>query len=158
MSTQATRSSTGLEALEAHLGARLAASLNERAIAVPHDIAERLRISREQAVAVARQARQAHAASRASASAPAAAGAAVLAGGRGSFGFGMGGGGRFWLGLAAWVPLAALIAGLVLIQQWNDRQQVLAAAEIDAVLLADDLPPAAWTDPGFREYLKAPPP
>jgi hypothetical protein len=149
MSTQPTRSSTGLEALEAHLAARLAASLNERAIAVPHDISERLRISREQAVARARQAR-------AAASAPAAAGPAVVTAGRGSLG--LGGGGRFWLGLAAWVPLAALIAGLVLIQQWNDRQQVMAAAEIDAVLLADDLPPAAWTDPGFREYLKAPPP
>ena len=151
MSTQQTRSSTGLEALEARLGARLAASLNERTIAVPHDIAERLRISREQAVARARQSRQSRAAVTA-----AAAGPAVLAAGRGSLG--LGGGGRFWLGLAAWVPLAALIAGLVLIQQWNDRQQVLAAAEIDAVLLADDLPPAAWTDPGFREYLKAPPP
>ncbi len=149
MSTQATRSSTEVEALEAHLAARLAASLNERAIAVPHDISERLRISREQAVARARQVR-------AAASVPAAAGPAVVTAGRGSLGFG--GGGRFWLGLAAWAPLAALIAGLVLIQQWNDRQQVMAAAEIDAVLLADDLPPAAWTDPGFREYLKAPPP
>ncbi|MFT3821016.1 MAG: DUF3619 family protein [Rubrivivax sp.] len=144
--------STGLEALEARLAARLAVSLNERAVAVPHDISERLRISREQAVARARHARQ----SRAAASVPAA-GPAALTTGRGSLGLGSGGG-RFWLGLAAWVPLAALIAGLVLIQQWNDRQQVLAAAEIDAVLLADDLPPAAWTDPGFREYLKAPPP
>lgn len=147
MSTHQTRSSTGLEALEARLGARLAASLNERTIAVPHDIAERLRISREQAVARARQARH----SQAAATAP-----AVVANGRGSLS--LGGGSRFWLGLASWVPLAALIGGLVLIQQWNDQQQVLAAAEIDAVLLADDLPPAAWTDPGFREYLKAPPP
>jgi hypothetical protein len=56
------------------------------------------------------------------------------------------------------MPLAVLVAGLVLIQLWSDREQVLAAAEIDSVLLADDLPPAAWTDPGFREYLKAPPP
>ena len=70
----------------------------------------------------------------------------------------LGRGQGFWLRLASWMPLAVLVAGLVLIQQWNDREQVLAAAEIDAVLLADDLPPTAWSDPGFREYLKAPPP
>ena len=57
-----------------------------------------------------------------------------------------------------WLPLALLIAGLVLIQQFTAQEQVMAAAEIDAVLLSDDLPPAAWTDPGFREYLKAPRP
>ena len=70
----------------------------------------------------------------------------------------LGRGQGIWIQLASWMPLAVLVAGLVLIQQWTDREQVLAAAEIDAVLLADDLPPAAWTDPGFREYLKAPPP
>jgi hypothetical protein len=36
--------------LEARMGARLAAGLNERAAHVPHDIAERLRVAREQAV------------------------------------------------------------------------------------------------------------
>jgi hypothetical protein len=56
------------------------------------------------------------------------------------------------------VPLAVLIGGLVLIQQRTDEERVLAAAEIDAVLLADNLPPAAWSDPGFREYMKAPHP
>lgn len=141
--------STVLEAVEARLGARLAASLSERTIQVPHDVSERLRVGREQAVAHARQVRAARAVT---AAAPAVTGitdqgAALL-----------GKPGGFWLGLASWVPLAVLIAGLVLIQQWTDREQVLAAAEIDAVLLADDLPPDAWTDPGFREYLKAPPP
>lgn len=135
----------GLEALEARLGARLAAGLNERSSSLPHDISERLRISREQAVSRARQVRAA-----------AAAPALTTVTSQGSIA--LGGPGRFWLGLASWVPLAVLIAGLVLIQQWSDREQVMAAAEIDAILLADDLPPAAWTDPGFREYLKAPPP
>ena len=59
---------------------------------------------------------------------------------------------------ATLVPLAVLLIGLVLIQQWTAREEVMAAAEIDAVLLADELPPQAWADPGFREYLKAPPP
>ena len=136
-----------LDTVEARFGARLAFSLNERAASVPHDISERLRVAREQAVARARPeaARQ-----------PAAAPRVVGATSHGAALLGRGQG--FWLQLASWMPLAVLVAGLVLIQQWTDREQVLAAAEIDAVLLADDLPPAAWSDPGFREYLKAPPP
>jgi hypothetical protein len=132
--------------LEARMGARLAAGLNERAAHVPHDIAERLRVAREQAVLRARAQRQGRLVG---------AGASVRPAGRGTLGFG---GGRFWLGLASWVPLAVLIGGLVLIQQRTDEERVLAAAEIDAVLLADNLPPAAWSDPGFREYMKAPHP
>lgn len=135
------------DTLEARFGARLASSLNERAAAVPHDISERLRVGREQALGVAQQSR-----ARQVAMSPAVVGlsgrsAALLGHGQG-----------FWLRLASWMPLAVLVAGLVLIQQWTDREQVLAAAEIDAVLLVDDLPPAAWTDPGFREFLRAPPP
>lgn len=137
------------EGLEARLGARLAATLNERSAALPHDISERLRVGREQALARTRRTRVATQTSAASSSGATAAGAIVL-GGRPQ--------NRFWLQLASWLPLAVLVAGLLLIQEWTDREQVLAAAEIDAVLLADDLPPAAWTDPGFREYLKAPPP
>ena len=55
-------------------------------------------------------------------------------------------------------PSNSLQRGFVLIEQRTTLEQVIAAAEIDAVLLSDDLPPAAWTDPGFREYLKAPAP
>jgi hypothetical protein len=54
--------------------------------------------------------------------------------------------------------LAALIVGLMLIHEYTVSEQVRAAAEIDALLLADDLPPQAWTDPGFREFLKTLPP
>lgn len=136
-----------LDTVEARFGARLAVSLNERAAAVPHDISERLRVAREQAVARSRPAVVQQPAASPSVLGVTGHGAALMGRGRG-----------FWLQLASWMPLAVLVAGLVLIQQWTDREQVLAAAEIDAVLLADDLPPAAWSDPGFREYLKAPPP
>lgn len=136
-----------LESLEARWAARLAAGLNERAAGVPHDIAERLRIGRQQALLRARQRRLALAAS-----------SAVVATGRNGPSASLARNGGFWVTLASWLPLAVLVAGLVLIQQWTTQEQVMAAAEIDAVLLADDLPPAAWTDPGFREYLKAPPP
>lgn len=145
----ASNHSTGamLESLEARLAARLAAGLNESAAGLPHDIAERLRIGRQQALLRARQRKVALAA----------AAGVVNAGGAGAAAT-MGRTGGLWVALASWLPLAVLIAGLLLIQQWATHEQVMAAAEIDAVLLADDLPPAAWTDPGFREYLKAPPP
>lgn len=131
------------EALEARLAARFAAGLNERAAALPRDITERLRVGREQALARAAQSGAALAAPAVAAAAP----RLVTAGG-----------GGFWLRLASWLPLALLVGGLVLIHEWTQREQVMAAAEIDAVLLADDLPPAAWTDPGFREYLRTPRP
>jgi len=51
------------------------------------------------------------------------------------------------------LPLVVLLAGLVLIQQHHDSEQISAAAEIDSALLADELPPAAYGDPGFSEFL-----
>ena len=50
-----------------------------------------------------------------------------------------------------------LVGGLALIQNWQNRTQVSAAAEIDEALLGDDLPINAYRDPGFSEFLKAPP-
>lgn len=133
-----------LDALEGRLAVRLAAGLSERADALPHDISERLRFSRERAIQRRRTVQAAGAAAPVGVSR---AGAATL--GR------LGG---VWLQFASWAPLALLLAGLLFIEQWSDHEQVLAAAEIDAVLLADDLPPAAWADPGFREYMKTPNP
>ena len=44
--------------------------------------------------------------------------------------------------------------GLAGIAHVHDRAQIAAVAEVDAALLSDDLPPDAYTDPGFAEYLK----
>jgi hypothetical protein len=55
------------------------------------------------------------------------------------------------------LPLVALVAGLVMIQNWQTRTQISVAAEIDEALLGDDLPINAYRDPGFAEFLKAPP-
>ena len=49
---------------------------------------------------------------------------------------------------------AGIGGGAVLIQQQNDSEQTRLAADIDAALLADDLPPAAYTDAGFAEFLR----
>lgn len=133
------------DAAQARLAVRVASRLNEGATSVPHDIAERLRVAREQAVQRAAAVRRA--------AAPAVAvhgqagGAAVLSGPP-----------SMWLRLASVLPLLVLVAGLVLVQHHQDAAQIAAAAEVDAALLADELPPEAYTDPGFAEFLKAAPP
>jgi Protein of unknown function (DUF3619) len=139
----------GTEALQSRLGTALAAALSERAADLPHDLAERLRAGREQALGRARF-------KAAPEVAPAAATVVVgLSIGRAAV---AGGPASWWVKVASGLPLLVLLAGLLLIDRWNDTEQVHAAAEIDALLLADDLPPAAYTDPGFGEFLRSPRP
>lgn len=142
-------------ALQGRLGTRLAAALGEQAAAVPHDITERLRVGREQAIARARAAasRPATAAGRAAswASVGAGAGGSALSAPSGPES------GWSWR-IASVFPLLMLLLGLQFIEHVTQREQILAAADIDAVLLADDLPPDAYADPGFAEFLRSPPP
>ena len=59
-----------------------------------------------------------------------------------------------WSILGSALPLLALLAGLVTVQ-WLDREQTVSdLAEIDTALLVDDLPPAAYSDPGFVQFLR----
>jgi hypothetical protein len=64
----------------------------------------------------------------------------------------------WWQRAAALLPLVVLVAGLVGIEQWATQEQIAVAADIDANLLADDLPPEAYADPGFAEFLLHEPP
>lgn len=127
------------EAIEARVALRLAGRLSESTQQLPHDISERLRVARERAVQHARQARHA--------AAPVVVG---HAGGAAIFGAT-----PIWLRLASLMPLIVLVVGLVLIQQYHDYEQIVVAAEIDAALLTDELPPTAYGDPGFAEYLRS---
>lgn len=136
------------EALEARLALRMTARLTEHAAELPQDITERLRFAREQALQRAQAARST-AVQAAPASESNGNGTLALGGGRQ-------GGSGWWVQLAALVPLIALLAGLVLIQRMHNQNQIAAAAEIDASILADDLPPAAYSDPGFVEFVKKP--
>lgn len=130
-------------ALEARLGLRLAAGLTAGVERLPHDVNERLRFAREQALLRARETRLAAAADTVSVSA---AGGLLL----GSF--------APWLQRAASVlPLLVLLGGLMMIEQWSTRERVLAAADVDTLLLADALPPNAYGDPGFAEFLRSEP-
>lgn len=147
--TGAPRPAAALEGLEARVALRMAGRLSAAADELPHDISERLRFGREQALSRARSAR-----------AVAAAGSPVVAarsGGAAVLGFGAPNSPSLWLRLASLLPLVVLAGGLVLIQVHREHEQIVVAAEIDAALLTDELPPAAYGDPGFAEYLRSDP-
>jgi hypothetical protein len=50
--------------------------------------------------------------------------------------------------------VVVLVCGLVLIDHANRSSSIHAAAEVDAVLLADELPRGRLLRPGFAEFLK----
>ena len=60
----------------------------------------------------------------------------------------------FFQTFGSFIPLLGLVAGLVLIHEFHNDQSALELAEIDSALLIDDLPPNAYTDPSFLDYLK----
>ncbi len=132
-----------LDALQARFALKLTAKLSERANELAPDLVERLRFARETAAERARAARRTETAS------------VVGVDGRGAATLGRFGG-TWWLKAASIAPMLVLAAGLFLIQRWQENVQISAAAEVDAALLADDLPPTAYRDVGFAEFLKTP--
>ena len=122
-------------------GFRLAAQLSQGTAEIPHDISERLRVARQQAVA-RRKKLQPLLVSR-----PVVNGSGTLALG-GSEGLGL------WGRMASVLPLLALLVGLVVINVVESDNRATEVAEVDSALLTDDLPPAAYVDPGFTQFLK----
>ena len=137
-----------LGALQSRYAMRVAARLSEHSELCAHDVGERLRFARERALERSRAARTAQPSPVFQPSVNGRAGTLVLGGGPSSS--------PWWVRFASALPLLALVAGLVLIQNQHVRAQIAAAAEIDFDLLVDDLPPMAYSDPGFVEFLKAP--
>ena len=142
MNKQHIASDPAIEARIARFGLRIAAGLNEQTEQLPPDISERLRFAREQALLKAKAARMAAPATTTDV-AQVGQTLALMPPGRSPR----------WFKLASIAPLLLLLAGLVLIQHSQWYQQILAAAEVDTALLSKPLPPAAYSDPGFREYL-----
>lgn len=59
-----------------------------------------------------------------------------------------------WLGrMGTVLPLAALVFGLFAIYQFEQHQQIMDSASIDAEVLTDDLPISAYLDHGFDAFL-----
>lgn len=162
-STPPSLTSAQLDALQSRFALRVCARLDEASNQLPHDISERLRVAREQAVAVAMAGRlQSLAPAKAQAAPP----AVVWSSGQVALAGAATGGpqhhgrqpredatGWFWR-LASALPVLALLAGLWGIQQWHQREQIQAVADVDMALLADELPPTAYADPGFEEFLQ----
>jgi hypothetical protein len=151
----------------AHLAAHLSAAPSTHAAAaappraggsdplgLDHDVRERLKGARQVALA-RRKLPQARAAERPAAgwsALPAADGSASL----GGFG------GRspaepsgVWSLLGQVLPAALLVLALVGLSEWQQRNQLNDLAELDIAVLADELPPQAYVDPGFAQFLKA---
>lgn len=128
------------ENLQNQFGRQVAARLSESACDLPYDISERLRAVREQAIAKRKLSL------RAAPAVVSSAGANVLSmdGERPGF----------WGRMAAVLPLIALVAGLVAINMVQSEERANELAEVDAALLTDDLPPAAYADPGFAQFLR----
>ncbi|MBO9652067.1 MAG: DUF3619 family protein [Variovorax sp.] len=124
-------------ALEERFGRRVAARLSAGNGELPHEVSERLRAARVQAVARRKVAPQV----RTSAALVSRGGAATLGGG-------------WWTRIGSVVPLVALVAGLMAISMIQEDNRADELAAIDSALLTDDLPPAAYTDPGFAQFLK----
>lgn len=140
--TKSTFSLPDRDGLEARFGVRVASMLGERSQSTAPDISERLRFAREQALVRAQAARR----QEQLATAP----VIVSRGRSAALASPLG----WWFKLGSAMPLALLVLGLAGIAHVHDRAQIAAVAEVDAALLSDDLPPDAYTDPGFAEYLK----
>ena len=146
MTNSPNRNPAQIAALESRLGLRLAARLSEGAERLPHDVTERLRFARS--VALARRPQVAQSPVNLYESAGGV--ASIMLGSRGA------GGPSWWRPAASLLQVLALVGGLFLIGDLHSQAQISAAAEIDTALLSDDLPPEAYNDPGFVEFLKTP--
>ena len=130
------------EILQERFALKIAARLSDGCDALPHDISERLRFARMQAVAKRKIAAE-H-----SEALPLGGGPAATLGTREEHI-------SWWNRLGVALPLLALVFGLIAIQSTQNDRIAKEMAQLDAALLTDDLPLAAYADPGFSQFLKA---
>ena len=126
------------------VGQALARHLNDHAPDLPHDISERLRAARMQAISLRKPE-------------PARVLAPQLAPAIGTSIGKLDEGLNLWSRLASALPLIALLFGLASIHILQNEFRANEIAQIDVELLTDDLPPNAYTDPGFLIFLKSNP-
>lgn len=129
--------------LQDRFGLKTAAYLSAGAAELPHDLSERLRVARAQAVSQRKITKIQTAGT-----------VAGHAGGTAALTWGSGEGWNWWSRIGSVLPLIALVAGLLAINSFQSDKRTQELAEVDAALLTDDLPPAAFADPGFVQFLK----
>jgi len=128
---------------EDHFGRNIAARLSDTTQDLPNDISERLKAARMQAMVK----RKVVAKLQPAESIVANGDAALLTMGDPT--------NSIWNRLGSLAPLLLLIVGLLTIAVIQEQRVANEIAEVDVELLADDLPPAAYTDPGFIHFLNA---
>ena len=109
---------------------------------LPRDISERLRAARTQAVSQ-RKIPKTQTASH-----------VIQAGRSAALTWGNDEGLNWWGRIGSVLPLIALVAGLLAINSFQSDNRAQEIAEVDSALLTDELPPAAFADPGFIQFLK----
>lgn len=129
--------------IEKAVARAITSRLNESTQTLPHDITERLKAARAQALASRKIALE---------TAPA---QQVLLSQSGQASIQMGSGFKnLWMQLGSWLPLLVLITGMLVIDTLQDEFSAQEIADVDTQLLTDPLPPSAYTDPGFAQFLR----
>ena len=126
-------------------GLRVASRLSIGNTDLPHDISERLRVARQHAVANRKRTQLVSSTKSAT--------AVYGSGNSASMSFddeGL----NLWSRLASFLPLIAIVVGLISISVVQNDLRANELAEVDTALLIDDLPPAAYADAGFAQFLK----
>lgn len=134
------------EMLQDRFALAVTARLSDLADSASHEVSERLRVARQQALAKRKLAVGVRAASGAVASSSSGSAGSLTLGGGDDF--------NGWNRIASAFPLIALVIGLISITVIQNDLRANEVAEVDAALLLDDLPPNAYTDPGFAHFLK----
>ncbi|MES2955301.1 MAG: DUF3619 family protein [Pseudomonadota bacterium] len=129
--------------LQDRYGLKTASYLSAGTADLPYDISERLRAARAQAVAARKIAKV----QTAPVSATASMGSTLTWGSDEGF--------SLWSRIGSILPLIALVVGLLAISSLQTDKLVQELAEVDSALLTDELPPDAFSDPGFVQFLKA---
>jgi hypothetical protein len=128
--------------LEDRFGHKLVSCLSETTTDLPHDISERLRAARGQAVSQRKIAKTRTAVN------------VVRTGNTAMLTWDSEETLGWWGRIGSIIPLIALVAGLLTISSIQDDNRAEELAEVDSALLTDELPPAAFADPGFVQFLK----
>lgn len=127
--------------LQDRFGLKVAARLSAASHDLPYDISERLRAARTQALSKRKQVRVQTASTTQSA-------------GGGTLTMGGGDSWSLWGRLASALPVIALAVGMVAIKVVQDDNRASELAEVDVAILTDNLPPQAYADPGFLQFLR----
>ncbi|MBG6072142.1 MULTISPECIES: DUF3619 family protein [unclassified Polaromonas] len=129
--------------LQDRFGIKTASYLSAGSAELPHDISERLRSARVQAVS-----KRKITSTQTAVGVMNSGGSAALTWGSTSEGL------SWWNRIGSVLPLIALVVGLLAINSFQRDNRTQELAEVDAALLTDDLPPAAFADSGFVQFLK----